>query len=101
MNRPPFLVSWANKPNKYHDQLFKLTTMGFPAFHIDSELDKIQKDMIPDTSSLEAEQVHIMPHMLKYLKCGEGLLENNCDEEHKYSKQCPKRFGKGGWHPGL
>ncbi|KAL3913446.1 MAG: hypothetical protein SGILL_006488 [Bacillariaceae sp.] len=65
------------------------------------ELDELQREGIPDTMGLKSKQIDALPPMLKYFKCNDGLESNECDDGHKYTEQCPNRFGKASWHPGF
>jgi hypothetical protein len=90
-----------NSEWRYGDELHALTACGFPAFHISYHPQRLQQGNIPDSLGLPSKEIDALPPMLKYFKCKDGLEKNECDEGHKYTEQCPKRFGKASWHPGL
>lgn len=74
---------------------------GFSTFHAQGDLDYRMQEGTPDTIGLKSKEIEAMPPMLKYFKCNGAMEKNECDEGHKYTEQCPQRFGKASWHPGL
>jgi hypothetical protein len=93
-------VIWPGS-GRYGSQLEQLTSFGFSVFDVDQNLERDRNENIPDTIGLKTKEVEALPSYLKYFKCSGAFEKNECDEGHKYSEQCPKRYGKASWHPGL